>query len=63
MLNMPGRSSTVKEEPNRAGTPLPLLGAADSTMGSAGQDDSVADPMVGSLGNMDATTSVAEGAH
>ena len=59
---MPGGSSAAKEEPNRAGAPLPLLGATGSTVGSAGQDDLVIDPMMGSLVNTHATVSIAEGA-
>ena len=62
MLNMPGRSSAAKEEPDRAGAPSPLLGAAGSTIGSPGQDDSVVNPTMGSPVNMHATTSIAEGA-
>ena len=34
---MPGRSSAVKEEPAKASSPLPLLGAA----GGAGKDDHI----------------------
>ena len=60
---MPGRSSTVKEEPNRVGPPPPLLGATGGTVGSAGQDDLVIDPVLGSPVNTHATTSVAEGVH
>ena len=59
MLNMPGRSSAAKEEPDRVGTPSPLLGAA----GGTGKDDMVVDPTMGSLVNMHATASIAEGVH
>ena len=59
LLNMPGRSTAAKEEPDKAGAPSPLLGAA----GSTGQDDSVIDPTMGSLVNTHATASIAEGAH
>ena len=59
---MSGRSSAVKEEPDRVGAPLPLLGAVGSTMGGASQDDSVIDPMIGSPVNTPATASITEGA-
>ena len=60
---MPGRSSAVKEEPDRVGSPSPLLGAAGGAVGSAGPDDSVVNPTMGSLVNTQATASVAEGAY
>ena len=56
---MPGRSSTMKEEPAKLGPPPSLLGAT----GSAGQDDQVTDPITGSQTVLPATTTVAEGAH
>ena len=52
---MPGGSSAVKEEPNRAAS-LPLLGA----VGSTSQDNTVIDPLMGSLVNTHTTASVAE---
>ena len=51
MLNMPGGSSAVKDEPNRAGTSSSLQGAMGSMVGSASQGDSVADPVMGSPAN------------
>ena len=45
---MPGRSSTAKEEPVKAGSPLSLLGAAGSTLGGAGKDDRIVNPIEGS---------------
>ena len=36
MLNMPSRYSAAKEEPDRVGTPSPLLGAVGGAMGGAG---------------------------
>ena len=62
MLNMPGRSSATKEEPNRVGAPLPLLEAMGRAVGHASQDDSVVDPTMGSMGNTPITASIAEGA-
>ena len=59
---MPGGSSAAKEEPDKTGTPLPLLGAAGGTVGSTSQDDSVINSMIGSLVNTHATASIAEGA-
>ena len=56
---MPGRSSTMKEEPTKAGPPLSLLGAT----GSAGQDDQTTDPTTGSKTVSPATATVAEAAH
>ena len=38
---MPGRSSTTKEEPIKAGSPPSLLGAAGGAMGGAGKDDQI----------------------
>ena len=55
---MPGRSSTMKEEPAKLGPPPSLLGAT----GSAGQDDQATDPITGSQTVLPATTTVAEGA-
>ena len=57
MTNMPGRSCTAKEEPDRAGNPLPLLGAA----GGASQDDIIINPTAGSLVNVPTTATIAEG--
>ena len=58
---MPGGSSTTKEEPIKAGSPLSLLGAAGGAMGGAGKDDQVVDPVVGSPAASPANTTVAEG--
>ena len=55
---MPGRSSTGKEEPTKAGSPLSLLGA----VGSAGQDDHIVGPVMGPPTISLAPASVAEGA-
>ena len=62
MLNMPGGSSAAKEEPDRAGDPSPLLGAVGNAVGSAGWDDLVVSPMIGSPANMHAIAAIAEGA-
>ena len=37
MLNMPGRSSTVKDEPDRTGASSSLLGATGGAVGTQGQ--------------------------
>ena len=42
---MPGRSSAVKKEPTKVGSPPSLLGAA----GSAGKDDHIIGPVMGPL--------------
>ena len=63
ILNMPGGSSTAREEPDRAGTPLPLPGAMGSALGGTGLDNLVVDPPKGSPANTQATTSIAEGVH
>ena len=63
MLNMPGRSSAVKDEPDRAGAPSSLQGAMGSTVGSVSQDDSVTNPVIGSPANLHTMTYVAEGAN
>ena len=60
---MPGRSSAVKEEPIKAGSPPSLLGAAGSTLGSAGKDDHIVDPIEGSPVTSPANATVAEGVH
>ena len=59
---MPGRSSAMKEEPVKAGSPPSLLGAAGSTMGSTGKNDQIDDPVVGSPAASPANATVAEGA-
>ena len=61
--NMPGGSSTMKEEPIKAGSPLSLLGAAGGTMGGTGKDDLIVDPIVGSLAASPANATIAEGVH
>ena len=60
---MPGRSSAVKEEPVKVGSPPSLLGAADGALGGAGKDDCIIDPVEGSLVTSPANASVAEGVH
>ena len=60
---MPGRSSTTKEEPAKAGPPPSLLGAAGGIQGGAGQDDCVVDPAKESQTVSPATVTIAEGAH
>ena len=59
---MPGRSSTVKEEPAKASSPLPLLGAVGSTKGGAGEDDHIDGPVIETLRVSPAPAPVAEGA-
>ena len=59
---MPGGSSATKEEPIKAGSPLSLLGAAGSAMGSASKDDQIVDPVMGSPAVMPANATIAEGA-
>ena len=58
---MPGRSSAAKEEPVKAGSPLSLLGAAGGTLGGAGKDDHIVDPIEGSPVTSPANATVAEG--
>ena len=60
---MPGGSSTAKEEPVKAGSPLSLLGAAGGTLGGTGKDDHIIDPVEGSPVTLPANASVAEGVH
>ena len=60
-LNMPGRSSTVKEEPVKAGSPLSLLGAAGGTLGGTGKDDCIIHPVERSPVTSPANATVAEG--
>ena len=43
---MPGRSSAVKEEPTKASSPPPLLGAAGSTEGGTGEDNHIDGPVM-----------------
>ena len=43
---MPGRSSTVKEEPTNTSSPLPLLGVAGGAEGDAGKDNHVDGPIM-----------------
>ena len=61
-LNMPGGSSTVKEEPAKTSSPLPLLGAAGGAEGGAGKDDHVDSPVMEPLWVLPAPAPVAEGA-
>ena len=58
---MPGRSSTAKEEPTKAGSPMSLLGAAGGTLGVTGKDDCIIDPVEGSPVTLPANATVAEG--
>ena len=53
----------MKEEPVKVGFPPSLIGAADSTMGGAGKDDQVIDPVVGSPAASPANATIAEGTH
>ena len=62
MLNMPGGSSATKEEPAKAGPPPSLLGASDGTVGSAGKDDQVVNPVMRSPATLPVTATIAEGA-
>ena len=57
---MPGRSSAVKEEPIKAGSPPSLLGATGSALGGAGKDDRIVDPTEGSLVTLPANATLAE---
>ena len=58
---MPGRSSTTKEEPAKAGPPTSLLGTAGSTLGGASKDDRIINPVEGSPVILPANATVAEG--
>ena len=58
---MPGRSSAVKEEPIKEGSPLSLLGAAGGTLGGTGKDDHIINPIEGSPVTSPANTTLAEG--
>ena len=58
---MPGKSSTAKDKPDKAGASSSLLRATGGAVGSASQDDSVIDPIMGSPVNTHATASIAEG--
>ena len=58
---MPGRSSTAKEEPAQASSPLPFLGAVGGTEGGTGEDDHVDSPVMGPLQVSPAPAPVAEG--
>ena len=60
---MPGRSSTMKEEPIKAGSPQSLLGAAGSTLGGTSKGDHIVDPIEGSPVTLPANATVAEGVH
>ena len=62
MPNMPGRSSTAKDEPDQTGTPSSLLGVTGGMVGSASQGNLVTDPMMWSPANTCTTASIAEGA-
>ena len=59
---MPSRSSTMKEEPSKVGSPLSLLGATGGALGSAGKDDCIVDPAEGSPVTLPANATIAEGA-
>ena len=58
---MPGGSSAAKEEPAKAGSPPPLLGAAGSAEGSTGQDDHIIGPVMGPPTVLPAPAPVFEG--
>ena len=58
---MPGRSSTMKEEPIKAGSPPSLLGATGSTLGGASKDNCIINPAKGSPVTSPANATVAEG--
>ena len=60
---MPGGSSATKEEPAKAGPPTSLLGAAGSTLGGAGTDDCIVNPIKGSPVTLPANATVPEGVH
>ena len=60
---MPGGSSAMKEEPDKAGSPPSLLGAVGGAMGGAVMDDQIVDPVVGSPAASPANATIAEGAH
>ena len=60
---MPGRSSAVKEEPVKAGSPPSLLGAAGGTLGGTSKDDCIIDPVEGFPVTSPANATVAEGVH
>ena len=60
---MPGGSSAAKEEPSKASSPLPLLGAAGSAEGGAGEDDHIDGPVMEPPQVSPAPTHVAEGPH
>ena len=59
--NMPGGSSTAKEEPVKVGSTPSLLGATGGTLGGASKDDHIIDPTEGSLVTSPANATVAEG--
>ena len=52
----------MKEEPVKVGYPPSLLGAAGGTMGGAGKDDQIVDPVMGSPTALPANATIAEGA-
>ena len=58
---MPGGSSTAKEEPVKAGSPLSLLGAAGGALGGTSKDDRIVDPIEGSPVTSSANATLAEG--
>ena len=58
---MPGGSSAVKEEPAKTSSPLPLLGAAGSTEGGAGEDNHIDSPVMEPPRVLPAPAPVAEG--
>ena len=58
---MRGRSSTAKEEPVKAGSPLSLLGAAGGALGGTSKDDRIVDPVKGSPVTSPANATLAEG--
>ena len=59
---MSGRSSAVKEEPTRVGSPLSLLGAVGGAEGGTGQDDHIVNPVFWSPTVSPPTATIADGA-
>ena len=59
---MPGRSSAAKQEPTKASSPPPLLGAMGGAEGGASPDDHIVGPDMGPPTVSPAPAPVAEGA-
>ena len=58
---MPGKSSAVKEEPVKVGSPPSLLGATGGALGGTSKDDSIVDHAEGSPVTSPANATLAEG--